>query len=80
MAAHAHGTQGIAQAVGALDKVTMGLFSGGAQIIAGTDAGIDNCPHGAYVAGLEALAMVGLPAAEILAAAALAAPAGPGPR
>jgi imidazolonepropionase-like amidohydrolase len=76
---HAHGTQGIAQAVGALDKVIMGLFSGGAQIIAGTDAGIDNCPHGAYVPGLEALAMVGLPAAEILAAA-LAARAGPGPR
>ena len=42
-----------------------------AQIIAGTDAGIDNCPHGAYVSGLEALAMVGLPAAEILDAAIL---------
>jgi imidazolonepropionase-like amidohydrolase len=55
----------------ALDKVIMGLYSGGAQIIAGTDAGIDNCPHGAYVAGLEALAMVGLPAAEILDAATL---------
>ena len=82
MAAHAHGTQGIAQAVGALDKVIMGLFSGGAQIIAGTDAGIDNCPHGAYVPGLEALAMVGLhrPAAPRVRAAALAAPAGPGPR
>jgi imidazolonepropionase-like amidohydrolase len=49
----------------------MGLYSGGAQIIAGTDAGIDNCPHGAYVPGLEALAMVGLPAAEILEAATL---------
>jgi imidazolonepropionase-like amidohydrolase len=55
----------------ALDKVIMGLYSGGAQIIAGTDAGIDNCPHGAYVSGLEALAMVGLPAAEILEAATL---------
>lgn len=58
----------------------MGLFSGGARIIAGTDAGIDNCPHGAHVPGLEALAMVGRPAAEIPAAAGLAAPAGPGPR
>jgi imidazolonepropionase-like amidohydrolase len=55
----------------ALDKVIMGLYSGGAQIIAGTDAGIDNCPHDAYVSGLEALAMVGLPAAEILDAATL---------
>jgi hypothetical protein len=64
----------------ALDKVIMGLCSGGAQTIAGTDAGIDNCPHRAYVTGLEALAMVGLPAAEILEADALAAPAGPSPR
>ena len=30
----------------ALEKVIMGLYSGGAQIIAGTDAGIGNCPHG----------------------------------
>ena len=74
MAAHAHGTQGIAQAVAALDKVIMGLYSGGAQIIAGTDAGVDDCPHGAYVSGLEALAMVGLPGAEILEAATLRAP------
>lgn len=80
MAAHAHGTQEIAQAVEALDKVIMGLFSGGAQIFAGTDAGIDDCPHSAYAPGLEALAMVGLPAAEIPAAPGLAAPAGPGPR
>jgi hypothetical protein len=64
----------------ALDKVIMGLYSGGAQAIAGTDAGIDNCPHRAYVTGLEALAMAGLPAAEILEADALTAPAGPGPR
>lgn len=55
----------------ALEKVIMGLYSGGAQIIAGTDAGIDNCPHDAYVSGLQALAMVGLPAAEILDAATL---------
>jgi len=60
--------------------VIVGLFSGGAQIIAGTDAGTDDCRHGAYVPGLEALAMVGRPAAEILEAAELAAPAGPGPR
>jgi imidazolonepropionase-like amidohydrolase len=49
----------------------MGLYSGGVQIIAGTDSGIDNCPHDAYVAGLEALAMVGLPTADILDAATL---------
>ncbi len=55
----------------ALEKVIMGLYSGGAQLIAGTDAGIDNCPHDAYVSGLEALAMVGLPAVEILDAATL---------
>ncbi len=53
------------------EKVIMGLYPGGAQIIAGTDAGIDNCPHDAYVSGLEALAMVGLPAVEILDAATL---------
>ncbi len=55
----------------ALEKVIMGLYSGGAQIIAGTDAGIDNCPHDAHVSGLEALTMVGLPAVEILDAATL---------
>jgi hypothetical protein len=66
VAAHAHGTQGIAQAVAALDKVIMGLYSGGAQIMAGTDAGVDDCPHGAYVSGLEALAMVGLPDLPVL--------------
>jgi hypothetical protein len=80
VAARAHGTQGIAHAVVALDKVIMGLFSGGARIIAAPGAGIDNCPHGAHVPGLEALAMAGRPAAEILEAAGLAAPAGPGPR
>ena len=75
----------------ALDRVIMRLYPGGAQIIAGTDAGIDNCPHDAYVSGLEALAAVGLPAAEILGAATLRAvralgvddrtgTIGPGPR
>ena len=33
----------------ALEKVIMGLYSHGVQIIAGTDAGIDNCPHDRYV-------------------------------
>jgi hypothetical protein len=46
------------------EKVIMGLYSGGVQIIAGTDAGIGNCPHDAYIPGLEALAT----------------PAGPSPR
>ncbi|WP_200834643.1 metal-dependent hydrolase family protein [Amycolatopsis alkalitolerans] len=45
------------------------LHERGAKIIAGTDAGIDNVPHYAYVAGLEALAMVGLPADQVLYAA-----------
>jgi imidazolonepropionase-like amidohydrolase len=64
----------------------MGLYSGGVQIIAGTDAGIDNCPHDACISGLEALAIVGLPAVEILdaatsrAASALATPARPSSR
>lgn len=64
----------------------MGLYSGGVQIIAGTDAGIDNCPHDACISGLEALAIVGLPAVEILdaatlrAASALATPAKPSSR
>jgi hypothetical protein len=35
----------------------MGLYSGGAQIIAGTGAGLGNCPHDACIPGLEALAM-----------------------
>jgi hypothetical protein len=66
----------------ALEKVIMGLYSGGAQIIAATDAGIDNGPHGARVPGLEALAMVGAPAAEIPDAVTgvPAVPAGPKPR
>jgi hypothetical protein len=36
----------------------MGLYSGGVQIIAGTDAGIDNCPHDAYISGLNHLELV----------------------
>jgi imidazolonepropionase-like amidohydrolase len=53
----------------ALEKVIMGLYSRGVQIIAGTDAGIDNCPHGAYVCGLEGLAEAGMPTAAVLDAA-----------
>jgi len=69
MNAHAHTLR---ERLGdALEKVIMGLYSGGVQIIAGTDAGIDNCPHDAYISGLEGLAMVGLPAVEILDAATL---------
>jgi imidazolonepropionase-like amidohydrolase len=43
----------------ALEKVIMGLYSGGVQIIAGTDAGIDNCPHDAYISVLSYLELVG---------------------
>ena len=55
----------------ALEKVIMGLYSGGVQIIAGTDAGIGNHPHDTYFSGLEALAMAGLLAVEIPDAATL---------
>jgi imidazolonepropionase-like amidohydrolase len=64
----------------ALDWVIMGLYSGGAQIIAGRDAGIDNCPVDARVSGLETLAMVGLTAVEILDAGTLRAAREPGTR
>jgi len=52
-----------------LEQVIMRLSAHGVPIIAGTDAGIDNCPHGAYVCGLEALAQAGLPPRDVLAAA-----------
>ncbi|HUY44257.1 MAG TPA: amidohydrolase family protein [Streptosporangiaceae bacterium] len=55
----------------ALEKVITALHSRGVQLIAGTDAGIDNCPHGGYACGLEALAAAGLPPAEVLDAATL---------
>jgi hypothetical protein len=45
----------------ALEKVIMGRYPGGARIVAGTDAGIGNCPHDAYLADRQALATVGLP-------------------
>ena len=54
-----------------LEQVIMNLHKRGVQIIAGTDAGIDNCPHGAFVCGLEALAGAGLPARDVLDAATL---------
>ncbi len=47
-----------------LEEVIMGLYQHGVPLIAGTDAGTDNCPHGSYVSGLEALAEAGLPAAR----------------
>jgi imidazolonepropionase-like amidohydrolase len=55
----------------ALEKVITGLHSRGVQIIAGTDSGINNCPHGGYVCGLEALVEAGLPTVEVLDAATL---------
>jgi imidazolonepropionase-like amidohydrolase len=54
-----------------LEEVIMGLSEHGVQIIAGTDAGTDDCPHGAYVCGLEALAEAGLRARDVLGAATL---------
>ena len=49
-----------------LEEVIMGLHRRGVQLIAGTDAGTDNCPHGAYACSLEALAGAGLPARDVL--------------
>ncbi|HEX4216611.1 MAG TPA: amidohydrolase family protein [Candidatus Dormibacteraeota bacterium] len=43
----------------------------GVQIVAGTDAGINLNPHGAYVGGLEALVASGMSTAEVLEAATL---------
>ena len=45
------------------------LYERGAKLIAGTDAGINNIPHHAYVGGLEAMATVGVPVEEVLYAA-----------
>ncbi len=39
----------------------------GVRIIAGTDAGIDNCPHHQYVGGLESMVGLGFRPAEVLA-------------
>jgi imidazolonepropionase-like amidohydrolase len=39
----------------------------GVRIIAGTDAGIDNCPHHQYVGGLESMVKVGFRSADVLA-------------
>jgi imidazolonepropionase-like amidohydrolase len=50
-------------------RVIAELHQRGVRIIAGTDAGVDNCAHGEYQIGLEALAKAGLPASEVLAAA-----------
>ena len=54
-----------------LEGVIRGLHRRGVPLIAGTDAGTENCPHGAYACGLEALAEAGLPAREVLEAATL---------
>lgn len=41
----------------------------GVQFVAGTDAGINNTPHGEYVGGLEALIASGMSTAEVIEAA-----------
>ena len=53
-----------------------GVLIDGTRIVAAgpagplrASAGIDNCPHGAYVCGLEALAWAGLPTRDVLDAA-----------
>lgn len=45
------------------------LYRRGVQIIAGTDAGIDDTPHHGFIGGLQALAGFGLPNREVLTAA-----------
>lgn len=50
-------------------KVISALYAHGVQIVLGTDAGINNCPHDAFGCGVEALARSGLPVREALAAA-----------
>lgn len=52
-----------------LALVVRELHERGVPIVVGTDAGIDNAPHHAYAAGLEALAAFGLSREEVLAAA-----------
>lgn len=54
------------------------LYEQGANIIAGTDSGIDNVPHYEYVGGLQSLASLGLPNDEILYAATVRAAEGLG--
>ena len=68
----------------------MGLYSGGAQIIAGTDAAIDNCAGLIAIRGGRRSDVSALHQVELVAARGsehrpaprrlLAAPAGPGPR
>ena len=50
-------------------KIISALYAHGVQIVLGTDAGINNCPHDAFGGGVEALAKSGLPVREALAAA-----------
>jgi imidazolonepropionase-like amidohydrolase len=45
------------------------LSERGAKIIASTDAGIDNVPHGGFIGGLEAMHEFGMPIDEVLLAA-----------
>jgi len=45
------------------------LYRRGVQIIAGTDAGIDDTPHHGFIGGLGSLAGFGLPHREVLIAA-----------
>jgi imidazolonepropionase-like amidohydrolase len=44
-------------------------MNGGAELIAGTDAGIPGVPHGAYADGLIALAFHGVPPDAVMRAA-----------
>lgn len=46
-----------------------GLRERGVRIIAGADAGINNAPHREYIAGLQAMAALGMPDREVLLAA-----------
>src|SRR6202011_347710 len=45
----------------------------GVRLVAGTPAGVNRVPHGAYAAGLEALAASGMPPLEVIESATIGA-------
>jgi imidazolonepropionase-like amidohydrolase len=50
---------------GRIDRLRR-MREAGVRLVAGTDAGINLVPHGAYAAGLEALAASGMPLLEVI--------------
>jgi imidazolonepropionase-like amidohydrolase len=50
---------------GRLDRLAR-MRRAGVRLVAGTDAGVNHVPHGAYAGGLEALAASGMPVLEVI--------------